>query len=365
MITEKSESASGPLHPEFSLSVICTADLFGTPDHDLPSLALAINAEHEAAESHARKAIEHARAAGDKLLLAKAGVTHGQWLPWLVANCPRLAERTAQAYMKLARNWATLERKSATVADLTINEALKLLTGPDSDVDPLESWLSALVQDSRFPLGSIGWMMDKPPAVVYLEAVGWQPSAIAERLSLSAATVAAILDPQPFDRPDLLRHELHPALNDLAPVVDRAQREYRWHVAAQLSERRGFWCKAVSGIARKFGRNDLAERFAGMEQVYFRESERAHAKIPEWRDTGGEPDDSDLLLMGAFCAACVDTGRAFIGDPPEYPELPIARFIAKLWCDYWEQGQAWKAEIAEGKSPIDAAKALESTEAAQ
>lgn len=339
-------------------------DLFGgdalsSSGPALAALAAEINAEHDAAENHARKAIEHARAAGDKLLLAKAGVAHGQWLPWLSANCPRLAERTAQAYMKLARNWATLERKSATVADLTINDALKLLTGPDNDVDPLESWLSGLPSDARFQLGCIGWLMELPPAVIYLDAIGWQHSAIAERLSLSAATVAAILDPQPFERPDLLRHELNPGLDNLAPVVDRAQREYRWHVAAQLAERRGFWCKAVSGIARKFGRNDLAERFSGMEQVYSRESARAWAKIPEWRDTGGEPDDSDLLLMGAFCAALVDTGRALIGDPPEYPEQSIAPFIATLWRRYFEQAQAWKAAIAAGKSPIEAANELE------
>lgn len=335
-------------------------DLFdGDPNPALATLAAQINAEHDAAENHARKAIEHARAAGEKLLLAKAGVAHGQWLPWLAANCPRLAERTAQAYMKLAKGWPLLERKSATVADLTINDALKLLTGPDSDVDPLESWLSRLPTDSRFQVGSIGWVNELPPAVVFLDAIGWRQSAIAERLSLSATVVAAILDPQPFERPDLLRHELNPALNALAPVVDRAQREYHWHVAAQLAEQRGFWCKAVSGIARRFGRNDLAERFAGMEQVYFREGERAHAKIPEWRDTGGEPNDSDLLLMGAFCAAWVDTGRALIGDPPEYPEQAVAPFIATLWRRYSEQAQAWKAALAAGKSPVDAAKDLE------
>lgn len=90
-------------------------DLFGgDAGPALATLAVEINAEHEAAENHARKAIEHARAAGDKLLLAKAGVAHGQWLPWLSANCPRLAERTAQAYMKLARNWATLHRDGLT-----------------------------------------------------------------------------------------------------------------------------------------------------------------------------------------------------------------------------------------------------------
>ena len=338
-------------------------DLFGndavSSGAALAALAAEINAEHDAAEQHARKAVDHARAAGDRLLLAKAQVAHGQWLPWLATNCPAIADRTARAYMQLARNWTTLESKTATVADLTINEALKLLTAPEADSNPLETWLSGLLTDSRFPVGSLGWLMDIPPAVVFLDAIGWKAAAIAARLSIPATAVAAILDPQPFERPDLLRHELNPALNALAPVVDRAQREYHWHVAAQLAERRGFWCKAVSGIARRFGRNDLAERFAGMEQVYFREGERAHAKIPEWRDTGGEPNDSDLLLTGAFCAACVDTGRALIGDPPEYPEQAVAPFIATLWRRYFEQAQAWKAALAAGKSPVDAAKDLE------
>lgn len=102
----------------------------------LATLALEINAEHDAAENHARKAIEHARVAGDKLLLAKAQVEHGQWLPWLAANCPRLAVRTAQAYMRLADHWEMLAGKCATVAYLTINDALKLLNAPESDGDP-------------------------------------------------------------------------------------------------------------------------------------------------------------------------------------------------------------------------------------
>ena len=345
-------------------------DLFGEPIPalSLPELATAINAEHDAAERTARKAIEHARAAGDKLFQAKAQVEHGQWLPWLAANCPALADRTARVYMRLARNWAQLALKSATVADLTINDALKLLNAPDSDIDPLESWLSGLLIDSRFPIGTLGWLRDIPPAVLFLDAIGWTIPAIAERLSVPEQTIRALLDPQPFERPDLLRHELPPSLAYLAPVVDRAQREYRWHVAAELADRRGFWCKAVSGIARKFGRNDLAERFAGMEQVYFREGERAHNKIPAWPDTAAintkiaaTDDDSDLLVIGAFCAVMCDAARAFTGEPPEYPEQPIARFIARLWCDYWEQGQAWKQAIADGLSPVDAANALEPT----
>ena len=332
----------------------------------LATLAAQINAEHDAAESHARKAIEHARAAGEKLLLAKAGVAHGQWLPWLSANCPAVADRTARAYMQLARNWTTLESKTATVADLTINEALKLLTAPEADSNPLETWLSSLLTDSRFPVGSLGWLMDIPPAVVFLDAIGWNAAAIAARLSLSTTTVAAILDPQPFERPDLLAHEIRAELAALAPAIARSQREYRLYVAAMLNERRGFWCKAVSSIARKFDRSDLAERFAGMEQVYFRESERTWAKIPEWPDPkaiadryNATEDESELLITGAFCAANLDCARAFTGEPPEYPEHSIALFIATLWRLYWEQAQAWKAALAAGKSPVDAAKDLE------
>ena len=343
-------------------------DLFGEPIPvaSLGELANAINAEHQAAERTARTALDHARAAGDKLLQAKAQVDHGQWLPWLAAHCPELADRTARAYMRLARNWAQLTLKSATVADLTINDALKLLNAPDSDIDPLESWLSGLLKDSRFPIGCLGWLCDIPPAVLFLDTIGWATPAIAERLSVPEKTIRALLDPQPFERPDLLRHELNSGLDYLAPVVDRAQREYRWHVAAQLAERRGFFCRGVSVIARKFSRNDLAERFAGMEQVYFRESERAHSKIPAWPDAAAmiakfaaTGDDSDTLIIGAFCAAMCDTARGFTGEPPEYPELPIARFIAKLWLENWEQGQVLQQAIADGATPVEAATRLE------
>ena len=343
-------------------------DLFGEPIPvaSLGELAAAINAEHQAAERTARTAVDHARAAGDKLLQAKAQVDHGQWLPWLSANCPDIAVRTAQAYMRLAGNWGTLETKYATVAYLPINDALKLLNAPDSDVDPLESWLSGLLTDSRFPIGSLGWLRDIPPAVVFLDAIGWTTPAIAERLSIPEKTIRALLDPQPFERPDLLRHELDSGLDYLAPVVVRCQREYRWYVAAELAEQRGFFCRGVSAIARKFSRNDLAERFAGMEQVYFREGKRAWAKIPEWPEPkavaerfNATGDDSELLVIGAFCAARCDTARAFTGEPPEYPEQPIARFIATLWRHYWEQGQAWKQAIADGATPVEAATRLE------
>ena len=96
----------------------------------LATLAAEINAEHDAAENHARKAIDHARAAGEKLLQAKVGVAHGQWLPWLAANCPRLSIRRSQEYMRVAREWPALQAKYADSAHLTIDGALALLAEP-------------------------------------------------------------------------------------------------------------------------------------------------------------------------------------------------------------------------------------------
>lgn len=101
-----------------------------TADSDLFALAEAINEEHALAERHAELAIHRAKRAGDMLNTAKGKVAHGEWLPWLAVNCPRLSERTARSYMRLAKNWEALESKSADSAVLTIDAALKLLAGP-------------------------------------------------------------------------------------------------------------------------------------------------------------------------------------------------------------------------------------------
>lgn len=106
---------------------------------DLPALALAINEEHALAERHAELAIHRAKRAGDMLVAAKQQIQHGQWLPWLATNCPTIKERTARAYMRLARNWEALESKSADSAVLTIDAALKLLAEPrdESETAPI------------------------------------------------------------------------------------------------------------------------------------------------------------------------------------------------------------------------------------
>ncbi len=116
------------------------------------SVADEINAEHEAAFGKAREALEHARRAGELLLLAKAELEHGAWLPWLGANC-KFSARTAQGYIRLAQGWETLQAKSATVAHLGLRDALDLLAERPADVAPAEEGppLRGSIQDAEDP----------------------------------------------------------------------------------------------------------------------------------------------------------------------------------------------------------------------
>lgn len=100
---------------------------------NLLDLAAQINQEHDACEQAYRSGLEHARKAGNLLNQVKAQVKsqfgHGRWLPWLAENC-RVAERTAQAYMRIDREWARLA-ESATIAELSFRDALTLLSESD------------------------------------------------------------------------------------------------------------------------------------------------------------------------------------------------------------------------------------------
>lgn len=91
--------------------------------HRLAKLAIDINAEIRAAEASYRKALDHAVRVGQLLIEAKALVNHGEWLPWLEANCA--VKRTqAEKYMRLAR------ANYHPSGNLTITEAVAQLTAP-------------------------------------------------------------------------------------------------------------------------------------------------------------------------------------------------------------------------------------------
>ena len=95
--------------------------------NSLADLAARIRFEHTAVADNLSEALAHSMAAGDLLLEAKAQLKHGQWLPWLKDHVD-ISERTAQLYMRTAKNRAEIEsQKRNSVADLTLSEAVALL----------------------------------------------------------------------------------------------------------------------------------------------------------------------------------------------------------------------------------------------
>jgi hypothetical protein len=97
-------------------------------DNSLVDLAARIKAEHEAVSSALKESVRHSIAAGELLVEAKGQLDHGQWLPWLRDHCT-ISERTAQLYMRLAKNRAEIEKRNddCGFGDLTLNEAAALL----------------------------------------------------------------------------------------------------------------------------------------------------------------------------------------------------------------------------------------------
>ena len=93
----------------------------------LDALAAKIRTEHDAVRHAVETATEHAIRCGQLLTEAKDGLAHGQWLPWLEERC-EVSERTAQAYMRLARKHGELDDGNAQrVADLPVREAMKAI----------------------------------------------------------------------------------------------------------------------------------------------------------------------------------------------------------------------------------------------
>jgi hypothetical protein len=99
--------------------------------NSLAVLAARIRTYHEATTAALKASVVNAMAAGDLLIEAKAQLKHGQWLPWLEANCA-MSERTARLYMRLARYRPEIENGS--VADLSLRGAIALITLPKDNI---------------------------------------------------------------------------------------------------------------------------------------------------------------------------------------------------------------------------------------
>ena len=91
-------------------------------------LATRINAAHEEVKNSIRRGAEHAIKAGQLLLQAKETVGHGVFLEWVGEHC-HCTPRTAQLYMKLAKEKDKLGPNTKSISHLTLTEAMEML-GP-------------------------------------------------------------------------------------------------------------------------------------------------------------------------------------------------------------------------------------------
>jgi hypothetical protein len=146
---------------ELPLAAAAATGIEGLP---LITLAERLNAEHRAAKSSARSALDHAHAAGLLLIEAKRQVGHGGWGDWLKGNFEG-SERTAQVYLRVAGRWAELESKAQRVADLPLRHAVALLAapteGPAKSALPTPSDISSLLPPDGCLL--LFYQADAPP----------------------------------------------------------------------------------------------------------------------------------------------------------------------------------------------------------
>lgn len=110
----------------------------GKPDLGaLIARTMAPPAEERDIETITGEILDAKRAGGEAILTigrclieAKDMLRHGEWLPWLSERV-ELSERTAQKFMKLAREWSNPN----TLADLGASKALILLALPEGERD--------------------------------------------------------------------------------------------------------------------------------------------------------------------------------------------------------------------------------------
>ena len=112
---------------------------------DLSTLAQQINEEHQKVTEALKAGLEHAVRAGELLIQTKEKVAHGKWLPWLEENC-KFSERTAQAYMRVAREFPKL--KAQRVADLSFRQTIALLQQPKAfEIHPVSEIFPAMTPE--------------------------------------------------------------------------------------------------------------------------------------------------------------------------------------------------------------------------
>lgn len=221
----------------------------------LVDIAAEINHEHQHALDAAHSAVRRARRAGELLLEAKDRCEHGDWLPWLKTNCPKISERTAQAYMRVARKCRGDEGKAEQLELLTLGEALeqlveaKPISATAADFDPLTfKRRQAAIDDSIQRIANrmfADFKSDTDGLDRFERAKAWM----------------ATLNSAPADIPLIERHVTIGSLGDAPDIVLIESREHPgyWH---DIDVRHG------SASKRPVKPLGLAWRFAGTQYTW-------------------------------------------------------------------------------------------------
>ena len=137
-----------------------------TPDADPPNpllsgrkpelvdLTTRIDAEHAAVGQALQSALAHAIAAGELLIEAKRLVKHGEWRPWLEANC-KVPARTARHYMALARRRKWLCDQNGNVLPISVHAAVEAIK--ELRREP-HSWPYDPDEMKEFPSGGVEYV---------------------------------------------------------------------------------------------------------------------------------------------------------------------------------------------------------------
>ena len=89
-------------------------------------------ARHHYVEAHkfARQSIEEVWKCGEALLKVKAGLAHGEWMPWM--ESVGIHHTKAERWMKISRNYQILQIAEFDSADEAL-KALKSRPAPDTE----------------------------------------------------------------------------------------------------------------------------------------------------------------------------------------------------------------------------------------
>lgn len=135
-------------------------------------LAQQINQAHKDIEALLRSAFTRAIDAGELLIQAKNQFEHGRWSEWVNKKC-NFSIRTAQVYMKIAREYPNLDdEKAQHVAHLPLREIVHAISEPKEPQSRLEQLYfheNIIKQGMRDAMAGYGALMKMRDEKLYVE----------------------------------------------------------------------------------------------------------------------------------------------------------------------------------------------------